>query len=81
MFSLLHWFAVCHHVEDILEQRDALNVSEKTRESIGIKIFWVKDIYIFRHLFESLLFVDSFIYLAPDQKGNIYTEGQSRGGR
>ena len=42
--SLLLWFAVCDDVEDILEQQDTVQVSEKTGESVFIKILLATDI-------------------------------------
>ena len=46
MLSLLLWFAVCDHVEDIFEHLDTVQVSEKIRESIFIKILLVKVIHL-----------------------------------
>ena len=39
-------FAVCDHVEEFLEHLDAVQVSEKTRETFFIKRLLVNDIHL-----------------------------------
>ena len=43
--SLLLWFAVHDHVEDILEHLDTVQVSEETREGLT-KYCCIQDIYL-----------------------------------